>query len=74
MYSANPRSLQVGDNCVFSNLVGDVKLAAHSWDVINFDRVPSPDLQSGAFYEVNVELTDIGQVLEALQEVDMVRR
>ena len=39
----------------------------HGWDVINFDRVPSPDPESGAFYEVNVELTDMGQVLQALQ-------
>lgn len=49
-----------------------LQLAAHGWDVINFDRVLSPDKESGAFFELQIELTDMGQVMEAMQEIDMV--
>jgi nucleoside-diphosphate-sugar epimerase len=49
-----------------------MKLTAHGWEVLSFDRVPSPDKESGVAHEVNVELTDMGQVICALQEVDMV--
>lgn len=40
--------------------------------MINFDRVLSPDKESGAFFELQIELTDMGQVMEAMQEIDMV--
>lgn len=40
--------------------------------MINFDRVLSSDKESGAFFELQIELTDMGQVMEAIQEIDMV--
>lgn len=53
-------------------------LAASGWEVINFDRVrpktASEDGKSGlggAYRLVEIDLTDMGQVLEALMEVDM---
>jgi len=48
-----------------------LQLAAHGWDVINFDKIPSPDPNSGAFCFLTIELTDMGQVLEGLTEIDM---
>jgi len=47
------------------------ELAAHGWNVINFDRVLSSDKEPGAFFELQIELTDMGQVMEAIQEIDM---
>jgi nucleoside-diphosphate-sugar epimerase len=43
------------------------ELAAHDWDVVVFDRVPPRD-PAGGF--VRVELTEYGQVLDALHGVD----
>lgn len=53
-------------------------LSSSGWEVINFDRVrpktASEDGKSGlqgAYRLVEVDLTDMGQVLEALMEIDM---
>lgn len=48
-------------------------LAAHDWDVVLLDRVPSPDPVPGV-RSVRVDLTDAGQVLEVLTgQVDELR-
>ncbi|KZT37800.1 NAD(P)-binding protein [Sistotremastrum suecicum HHB10207 ss-3] len=53
------------------------ELASHGWDVINFDRVPPPpstgENGEGALpgRYLQIDLTDMGQVMEALSEIDM---
>ena len=42
-------------------------LVEHGWDVVNLDRVPSPD---GLAPHTRVDLTDYGQVVEALTGID----
>jgi len=44
-------------------------LADHGWEVVLLDRVPSPDPVEGVTY-VQVDLSDYGQVLQALTHVD----
>jgi len=44
-------------------------LIVEGWTVVNFDRVPSPDSQA---HFIRTDLTDYGQVVEALSGIDEV--
>jgi nucleoside-diphosphate-sugar epimerase len=44
-------------------------LSEHGWDVVNVDRTPSSDAPAGVTF-LRADLTDYGQVLEALTAVD----
>ena len=46
-------------------------LIEEGWTVVNFDRVPSPD---GRARFIRTDLTDYGQVVEALCGIDEVHR
>lgn len=42
------------------------ELAEHGWSVLALDRAPTPEVRSGPAESVRLDLTDYGQVLEAL--------
>jgi nucleoside-diphosphate-sugar epimerase len=46
-------------------------LIQEGWTVVNFDRVPSPDSRT---HFIRTDLTDYGQVVEALSGIDEVHR